>query len=115
MSHKTHLSLSDFGTLHPLTCEYVDGEDNTLPWPLLPADQWKHFSRLIWAWAFILSSRWVEILKIAGETASMKQSKNVDRENFWDVVVGPQWHATLSRGGQVFFAPWTMECSTIPM
>ncbi|KAL9128707.1 MAG: hypothetical protein Q9217_002668 [Psora testacea] len=69
----------------------------------------KHLSRLILAWAFILSSRWVEILQMAGEKASMIQSEDVSRENFWNVVIRRQWQATMTRDGRNFYAPWCTE------
>ena len=97
------------GVLRPLTCEYSDTLEDTLPWPGLQADQMKHLSRLIWAWAFILSSRWVEILNTAGEKALMNQSENINRENFWEVVIGRQWQATMTRGDKTFYAPWCIE------
>ncbi len=97
------------GVLRPLTCEYSDVLEDTLPWPRLQAVQMKHLSRLIWAWAYILSSRWVEILNMAGEKALMNQSENINTENFWEVVIGRQWQATMTRGEKTFYAPWCME------
>jgi len=70
------------GVLEPLTCEYSDALEDTLPWPGLQAVQMKHLSRLIWAWAYILSSRWVEILNMAGEKALMNQSENINTTSY---------------------------------
>lgn len=97
------------GFLRPLACEYSDAWESTLLWPGPQADQMKHLSRLVWAWAFILSSRWVEILNTAGEKALMYQSENINTENFWEVVIGRQWQATMTRGDKTFYSPWCME------
>jgi len=69
----------------------------------------KHLSRLIWAWAYILSSRWVEILNMAGEKALMNQSENINTKNFWEVVIERQWQAIMTRGDKTFYAPWCMK------
>lgn len=58
------------GVLRPLAWEYSDASENTVPWPGRQADQMKHLSRLILAWAYILSSQWVEILNTAGKRRS---------------------------------------------
>ena len=96
----------NIGALRPLACEYSDASKNAFPWAGLQPHQTKHLSRLILAWAFILSSRWVEILTAAGEKAAMNQSENIEKGTFWNVVLGQQWQATMIRGGKTFYAPW---------
>ena len=96
------------GVLGPLACEYSDASENSFPWAGLQPDQIKHLSRLILAWAFILSSRWVEILAAAGENAAMNQSEKMEKGTFWKVITGRQWQATMIRGGKTFYAPWYM-------
>lgn len=96
----------NIGVLRPLAYEYSDASENAFPWPGLQPDQTKHLSRLILAWAFILSSRWVEILTAAGEKAAMNLSENIEKGTFWKVVIGRQWQATMIRGGKTFYAPW---------
>lgn len=98
--------------LRPQEWEYLDASDNTFLWSRHQARQMKHLSRLVLAWAYILSSRWVEILKTSGEKASMRQSEGINRDNFWEVVIERSWHATLARSGKVFYAPWCVERET---
>lgn len=96
------------GALQPVACEYLDaGEEHAFSWPGIQVGQMKHLSRLILSWSFILSSRWVEILCAAGEKASMRQNENSD--NFWEMVIGRQWEATVTRGKNTFYAPWCVE------
>lgn len=99
----------NIGALRSLAFEYWDASEDAFPWPGLQADQMKHLSRLILAWAFILSSRWVEILTAAGEQATMNQSEAIDEGTFWKVVIGRQWQATMIRGGKIFYAPWCTD------
>ena len=96
----------NIGVVQPLACEYSDVSENAFSWPGFQPDQIKHLSHLILAWAFILSSRWVEILTAAGEKASMNQSEDIKEGTFWKVVIGRQWRATMIRGGKTFYAPW---------
>ena len=96
----------NIGTLGPLACEYSDASENTFPWVGHQSDPIEILSRLILAWDFILSSRWVEILTAAGEKAVMSQSEKIEQETFWKVVIGRQWQATMIRGGKTFYAPW---------
>ena len=69
----------------------------------------RHFTPMVLAWAFVLCSRWVEVLQGAGERASMNQSEKVNRENFWEVIVNKKWHATVVRDDVTFYAPWCLE------
>lgn len=63
------------------------------------------FSALVLAWSYILSSKWVETLKNAGEEAYLQQCCEVDEDNFWDVIIAP-WQALLICNGTTCFAPW---------
>ena len=58
----------------------------------------EHFSFLVLAWTFVLSSRWVEILKPAGEQACMTFSKEGSMKDFWRLVARQQWQAIIIRG-----------------
>ena len=94
------------GALQPLACEHLDAGEHAFSWPGMQAGQMKHLSRLILAWSFTLSSRWVEILCAAGEKASMRQNANISSDNFWEIVIGRQWEAAVTRGKNTFYAPW---------
>ena len=44
----------------------------------------------------------------------MNQSESITGENFWEVVTGQQWQATIIRDDKTFYAPWCMERHTEP-
>ena len=96
-----------------LACQKLDVSKNTFPWAGFLPDQTKCLPRLILAWGFILSSRWVEILTAAGEKVVMNQSERIEKETFWKVVVDQQWQAIMVRGSQTFYAPWCMGPSFV--
>lgn len=98
------------GRPRPLLCECSDASEEDRRLDLgFQADQLKHLPRLVLAWAYVLSARWVEILNAAGEKAFMKQGKEIARENFWEMIVERQWQATVIRGDKLFYAPWCLE------
>lgn len=88
--------------------EFLDASETCPHWPGIKADQMTYFSYLTFAWAYILSSRWVEVFKNAGEKPSMQQSEKIDSNNFWKVIAGQWWQATIIRGGITFYAPWCL-------
>lgn len=92
-----------------MECESSEASEDTPLCPGFRADQAKHLPRLILAWAYILSARWVEILIAAGETAFMNQRRDMNGGNFWETIVERQWEATVTRGDKVFYAPWCLE------
>lgn len=92
------------GVLKPLVW-VVSNSDHSFGCLGYRADHMGHFSRLVLAWAYILSSRLIEILRTAGEDALMIQCEALDSDNFWDVIIGCQWHANLIRGGKIFYTP----------
>ena len=89
-------------------CKKLDVSKDTVPWTGFPPDQTKHLPRLILAWAFILSSRWVEILTAVGTKTAMNQSEKFEIGTFWKVVIDGQWQAIMIRGAKTFYAPWCM-------
>ena len=99
----------EIGTLQTPAYECSDLSGNVSRWSGLPPDQMKHLSRLILAWAYILSARWVETLSAAGEKVAMAQNEVIDESTFWEVVIERQWRATIIRDGKTFYAPW---CTT---
>ena len=66
----------------------------------------RHLSRLVWAWAYILSSRWVEVLVRGGEEATVNQTEHVNEESFWEIVVDRPWLATINRSKGIYYAQW---------
>jgi len=105
---RTHHYLT-LGASRPLTCEYTMASAHTSLWPGDQGTSMKHLSRLIWAWAYILSSRWVEILIRWGEEATMNQTEPINEKNFWEIVVDRPWLATINRSEGTFYAPWCMQ------
>ena len=75
-------------------------------WPGIKFKRNEHFSYLILGWAYLLSSRWVETLKDSGEDTFMRQSDEMNDNNFWEVVAIRPWQAGIVRGGKTFYAPW---------
>lgn len=55
----------NLGVLRPLVCDFSDVSEDSRLWPGLRADQIRHLSFLVLAWAFMLSARCVEILTSA--------------------------------------------------
>ena len=73
----------EIGVSEPQSCEKLDISRNTFPWAGFLPDQTKYLPRLILAWAFILSSRWVETLTAAGIKTAMNQSEKTEKGTFW--------------------------------
>lgn len=92
----------------PLTCEFSGASADTALWPGDQGTSMRHLSRLIWAWAYILSSRWVEILGKWGKEATMFQTEHINGENFWEVIVDRPWRAITNCDEGTFYAPWCM-------
>jgi hypothetical protein len=65
-------------------------------------------SELIFAWSYILSSRWVDTLKISGEDVQLRQDEKISAHNFWTVILNHRWQAAIYRGGKTYHAPWTL-------
>lgn len=77
-------------------------------WPYLKDKEYGHLSYLVFGWAFLLASRWVETLKDSGEEVFLCQSEEINGCNFWDVVACRPWQAGVVRGGKVLNAPWSL-------
>ena len=70
------------GVLEPVVCEFLDTSETSSSWLRIQVHNMRHFSYLILAWTFILSSQWVEILLDAGEVTYMKQNEEINENNF---------------------------------
>ena len=77
-------------------------------WPGIGAEQAQYLSYLIFGWTYILSSRWVEILQDTEDKVFLRQSEKLHHHNFWEVVVGQHWQASIIRGEKTFYAPWSL-------
>lgn len=104
---RTHHYLT-VGILAPKVYVFEDGPI----WSVSKTAGTSHFSILVFAWTYILSSRWVEILKSAGEKAFLLQNQEINRDNFWSLIVGQEWQATVVCGEKPFFAPWSLTNHT---
>ena len=96
------------GALKPVTYEFLSASESCPHWPGIELDRARYLSSLMLAWAYVLCSRWVETLQDFGEQATMRQSENINSDNFWEVITGQKWQAVIVRDDKSFFAPWTL-------
>lgn len=99
------------GYREPLHYVRREDADQLPPWPdfnIKPLETWCH---LIYAWAYLLCLRWVELLSGSGEEAYLCQSASLDEMNFWEVICRP-WEAVLFKDKRMYFAPWSLSCSS---
>ncbi len=96
------------GILEPLSYRFIDVSSACPYWPGIGPDRAQYISYLIFGWTYILSTRWVEILQDAEEKVSLQQSEELNHHNFWEVVAGQRWQASIIRGGNTFYAPWSL-------
>lgn len=96
------------GILKPVDYCFINPSGFHPYWPGIGADRAPYLSYLIFGWTYIFSSRWVEILQDAGEKVFLRQSKELNHHNFWEVVAGHQWQASIVRGQNTFYAPWSL-------
>ncbi|CAF3524379.1 unnamed protein product [Fusarium graminearum] len=91
-------------------------EDRNTVFPCFIRDQ-DYISVLMLAWAYILSSRWTEImpgtcsLAYTDSQAISQQNATVSQgnENFISVQLGHGWQANLEYEQQTFLAPWSID------
>ena len=104
-SRRTYHYLS-LGRPRPLVCEFSEASEEDTSLSLgFQADQLRHLPRLVLAWAYILSARWVGILAAAGEKAFLKLGEEITRESFWEMVVERRWQATVTLSDKTFYTP----------
>ena len=44
----------------------------------------------------------------AHQKAFLRQNEELNHLNFWEVVAGQHWQASITRGEDVFYAPWSL-------
>jgi hypothetical protein len=66
------------------------------------------FFLLVFAWSYIMSSRWVEALQRSGANVRLLQCEEINAQNFWSLIRKQQWQAVLSYGDETYFAPWSL-------
>ena len=92
----------------PVKCNLISSPVAHARWSHLEGKDHRYLSYLVFGWAYLLASRWVETLLISGEEAFLRQSEEIDSYNFWDVVACRPWQAGVVREGKVFNAPWSL-------
>jgi hypothetical protein len=99
------------GIVKPMGYEFINTSEKCPYWPGIGADRAQYLSYLIFGWIYVLSSRWVEILQDTGEKVFLQQSKELNHHNFWEVVAGQHWQASIIRGEKTFYAPWSLRAN----
>ena len=72
----------------------------------------RSLTRLVLAWSHILSCRWVEILRDNGENALLLQPETCTDEEYWEMIRGEQWEATVSHQDKLYFAPFMLRSNS---
>jgi hypothetical protein len=62
----------------------------------------EYVTLLTFAWSYVLSVRWIEILRRSGNQVSLRQREIMEDETFWSNISQRQWQATLVRGERIF-------------
>ncbi|BAE54614.1 unnamed protein product [Aspergillus oryzae RIB40] len=69
-----------------------------------------YFTNIVLAWSYIISCRWVEILKQAGEESQILHQLGMQIEDsFWDIVTQGCWVARVEKFKGVFYSPWMVR------
>ena len=97
------------GISSPVVYECLERSESYSFWQGPDSDRPNFLSELIFAWSYILSSRWVETLKLSGEDVQLHQDEEISAHNFWTVILNHKWHAAIHRGGKTYQAPWTLK------
>ena len=96
------------GIQKPVIYRFLGASESYPCWPGKNIHQARYISSLMFAWAYILCSRWVETLRASGERVTLRQSENINSNNFWDVITGQEWQASIVRCDKSFYAPWSL-------
>lgn len=102
------------GFSEPVVCHIT--EDGHVGPPQAPSTLYdiRHLSALMIAWSYILSSRWVEILKAAGKEAHLYQHEEIHKGNFWHVITKCPWQAVVIHTGNRYFPRWqSLRCEGV--
>lgn len=109
-SQKTSKFYQILGFSFPTPYSFMDVNQQTeLQYPGLATDRLSQLACLVLSWSYILSCRWVEILKSAGEKAQLRHSPGYNLDRFWDLILEDQWDAVFFRNGKFFCAPWVLQ------
>lgn len=96
------------GIQKPVIYGFLGASESYPFWPGKNIHQARYISSLMFAWAYILCSRWVETLRASGERVTLRQSENINSNNFWEVITGQEWQASIVRCDKSFYAPWSL-------
>jgi hypothetical protein len=97
------------GISSPVVYEFVERSESHPFWQGSDSGRPSFISELIFAWSYILSSRWVETLKFSGEDVQLCQDEEISAHNFWTVILNHKWQAAVHRCGKSYQAPWTLK------
>lgn len=97
------------GISSPVVYDFLERSESHSFWPDSDSGKPSFLSELIFAWSYILSSRWVETLKLSGEDVQLRQNEELSAHNFWAIILSHRWQAALHRGGKTYHAPWTLK------
>ena len=75
----------------------------------LPLCSLKSLKRLVLSWSYVLCCRWVEILQGSGEKAVLHHPPTDAANDFWEIIHGEQWHATVEHKGRIYYAPFMLR------
>ncbi|RAL04240.1 uncharacterized protein BO80DRAFT_400647 [Aspergillus ibericus CBS 121593] len=69
-----------------------------------------YLTNIVLAWSYIISSRWVEIMQLAGMESQMLLDHDTRIEEcFWDIVTQSGWVARVKWNQGVFYSPWMLR------
>jgi hypothetical protein len=76
----------------------------------LVRDRSGYLTSITLAWSYVLSCRWVEILRCAGEKSSLWHGRGEEvTKHFWDLVTRSRWMAQVNREKGTFYPPWMLR------
>lgn len=97
------------GISSPVVYEFLERSESYSFWQESDSGRPSFLAELIFAWSYILSSRWAETLKLSGEDVQLRQDEDIGAHNFWAVILSHRWQAAIHRGGKTYHAPWTLK------
>lgn len=81
----------------------------------LPLHLLQHFTRLVLAWSYVLCCHWVEILQGCGENVAILRPETSAADNFWEMIRGEQWQATVTYDKKIYYAPFMLRSSSLDL
>ena len=70
--------------------KFLDASEARPYWLGIRADRAHYLFYFIFGWIYIFSYKWVEILQDTEEEVLLRQSEELNHQNFWEVVAGPR-------------------------